>query len=193
MKTKLIAVILCVLGLPLAAQELYPFQSPAYTKVLGYGSDGVSYICYAKSSVGFTQGGNPTRKATVAISAATNANPVVFTSTGHGLIIGSYPLVKISGGTGNWAAVNSTGSGVVATVIDANTFSIPVNSTSLSTLAGSVVFQTTAPRTTIAEWAVTRYLYNGSSQIVNQIWLGGHNQPLDQKCSDATSTTVAAQ
>lgn len=69
-----------------------------------------------------------------AVSAATNANPVVFTTTTHYLTSGQQ--VKITGGTGAWAAVNGT---FAVTVISPTTFSIPVNSTAFGALAGSVV------------------------------------------------------
>lgn len=72
---------------------------------------------------------------TAAITAATNANPVVLTSASHGLATGQ--SVMISGGTGNWTAINGT---FTVTVIDADTFSIPANSTALGALAGSPVF-----------------------------------------------------
>jgi hypothetical protein len=54
------------------------------------------------------------------ITGATNASPIVITSTAHGLTTGA--VVTISGVGGNTAA-NTT---AVATVLDANTFSIPV-------------------------------------------------------------------
>lgn len=56
-----------------------------------------------------------------------------------------------------------------ATIIDANTFSIPVNSVSLGALAGTVIATTTAPRTTQAVWSVQKHVYDGSN---NRIWSG---------------------
>jgi len=72
------------------------------------------------------------------ISAISKANPAVVTSTGHGLVIGSHPGVTITGATGTgWTAVNRLW---YATVIDANTFSIPVDSTGFGTLGGTITF-----------------------------------------------------
>lgn len=72
------------------------------------------------------------------ISAATNANPVVFTAAGHGLVSGA--SVIISGFTGDWTPCNGT---FTATVITANTFSIVVNSTAFGAMTGSPVFLAT--------------------------------------------------
>jgi len=69
------------------------------------------------------------------ITAATNANPVVFTASGHGLVTGD--TVVISGFTGNWTPCNGT---FTATVVDSNSFSIPVNSSSFGAMTGSPVF-----------------------------------------------------
>lgn len=74
---------------------------------------------------------------TVSISAATNANPVVLTTSSaipHYFTTGQQ--VTISGGTGAWAAINGTWT---VMVISATTFSIPVNSTALGALAGTIV------------------------------------------------------
>lgn len=61
------------------------------------------------------------------ITAATNANPVSFTSNVHHLITGEQ--VILSGFTGNWTVLNNLT--FTVTVTGANTFTIPFNSTSL--------------------------------------------------------------
>ena len=149
------------------------------------GSNQTTAICSARSlmTTGF-------RAATsVSISAATNANPAVFTSTGHGFPTDSRPSVTISGGTGSWAAVNGT---FTATVVDADTYSIPVDSTTFGALAGTVIFQTTAPRTTVPEWAVQKIAYDISGNAIYKAWLNGVSS-YTSKCSDASSTTVGQQ
>lgn len=153
-----------------------------YQSVFGYSAGNLIYECQA---ISVNQSRSNTR---VSISAATNANPVVFTSTGHGFDTNTRPKVTISGGTGNWTAVNGE---FVATIVDANTFSIPVNSTAFGALAGTVVFTTMAPRTTVAEWAVTLYSYDGSNQLVNIANLGGVTR--GAKCSEAALTTTQKQ
>jgi hypothetical protein len=80
-----------------------------------------------------------------AITAATNANPAVLTITGHGwpatfTANPGVPVVvqlQITGATGSWAPING---GHPATVIDANTVSIPINSTAFGALTGSPKF-----------------------------------------------------
>lgn len=126
----------------------------------------------------------------VAISAVSKANPAVVTSTGHGFDTNSRPQVRISGATGTgWTGINDTWT---ATVIDANTFSIPIDSTGFGTLGGTVTFTTTAPRKTVSEWSVQKIAYDGSGNAIWSGWLAGATA-YRQKCSDATSTTVVQQ
>ncbi len=74
---------------------------------------------------------------TLTITAATNANPVVFTtSASHGLVHGQ--TVSISGATGNWTPVNGT---FAVTVDSDTTFSIAVDSTTFGSLSGSLTAQ----------------------------------------------------
>jgi len=75
---------------------------------------------------------------TVSISAATNASPVEFTSTAHGLVNGN--TVTISGATGTWVSVNGT---FVATKTGDDTFTIPIDSTLFGALAGTLIFDAT--------------------------------------------------
>ena len=61
-------------------------------------------------------------------------SPTVCTKTTHGLINGN--IVSFSGGTGNWAAIN--GLPFVVTYINANSFSIPLNSTGFGAGKGTI-------------------------------------------------------
>lgn len=73
--------------------------------------------------------------ASVSISSATNANPVVFTTaTNHYLTSGQ--RITISGATGSWVPVNGS---FVVTVISATTFSIPVDSSGFGALTGTLI------------------------------------------------------
>lgn len=155
-----------------------------YQSVFAYSGGNVTYECIAISV-------NSSRLNTrVAISAASNANPVVLTSTGHGFHVNSNarPKVLISGGTGNWTAVNGEWT---ATVIDANTFSIPVNSTAFGALTGSLLFATTAPRMTQPEWSVKLFAYDGTNNVINIAYLNGITR--SSRCSDAVLTTTNVQ
>ena len=180
---------LLVLGVCLFAQDGQIVNTSigapplGYTKVLGYSGSNLAYTCVSVSNMAVTGATRP--RSSASISAATNANPVVFTSTGHGFPISSRPNVTIVGGTGNWTAINGS---FVATVIDANTFSIPVNSTAFGALTGTITFTTNAPRLTIAEWAVQKFAYDGSNNLIWSGWMLGSSK-YQAKCSDATSTT----
>ena len=127
------------------------------------------------------------RTATVAISTISKASAAIVTSTGHGLSLLTRPSVILSGATGTgWTGVNATWT---ATVLSADTFSIPIDSSGFGTLGGTIVFTTTAPRQTVAEWSVQLFL---GSPISSKAWLGG-SQSFGSKCSDVTSTTVILQ
>lgn len=72
----------------------------------------------------------------VGLTSATNANPVVFTTTvPHHFVTGT--VITISGGTGAWAGVNGV---FTVTVTGASTFSIPVDSTGFGAVAGTIKF-----------------------------------------------------
>lgn len=154
------------------------------------GSNQTVGICWALS-------GDPTGSRSfrqVAISAISKANPGVITSVAHGIHASARPNVTISGATGTgWVSGATTVNGTfVATVIDADTFSIPVNTTGNGTLGGTVVFTTTGPRTVYAEWAVYKIAYDGSGNAIWKGWLNG-KRSFDSKCSDATSTSIQQQ
>jgi len=144
--------------------------------VYGYSGTNLVYICQARSV-------QPTAS-TMTVASASNANPVVFTiSGGHGFDLSSLPIVTISGGTGNWTAVNGTRT---ATIINSTTFSVPVNSTSLGALAGTVIVSTYAPLTTQSVWSVMKLVYDGSNSMIWSGFVGG--SPAERNtCSSAPS------
>lgn len=147
-------------------------------------------ICEALSTT--TTGLRPQTQ--VAVSAVSKANPGVVTSVGHGFDVKARPKVTISGATGTgWVSGATTINGTfTATVIDADTFSIPVDTTGNGTLAGTVVFTTTGPRKSQPEWSVRRLAYDASNNLVFVGWLNG-SSAMNQKCSDASSTTLNQQ
>jgi hypothetical protein len=187
----LIALFVCACALALAQQDGPATTSSEGPPPFGWqtvfvvnGSNQTTGICYARSAL------DSRRSRQISISSITQANPAVVTSTGHGLSTSSRPTVTISGVTGTgWSVANAT---FVATVIDANTFSIPIDSSAFGTLGGVITFTTTAPRSNIAEWAVQKIAYDGSGNAVWKGWIGG-SAVTNQKCSDATSTTVQQQ
>lgn len=138
-------------------------KAAACQQVFGYSGTNLISFCQARSL-------QPS-KARMSIASATTANPVVFTvSGGHGFDTSSLPLVTLSGGTGNWTAVNGT---FTATIINTTTFSIPVNSTSFGSLAGTVVLETNAPLLTQSVWSVKKFTYDGSNNLIWSGFVGG--------------------
>ena len=134
-----------------------------YQSIFVYASNNLTYLCKARSTQNVLQT-LPT------ISAATNANPAALTITAHGLdyqsLATSTPVITITGGTGNWVAINGT---FIATPTGANTVTIPVDSTAFGALTGTFVVTTRAPRTTGLYWSITHYAYDASN---NLIWIG---------------------
>lgn len=138
-----------------------------YQFIMGYSGTNMTYLCKAKSL-------QPT-SANISVASATNASPVVFTiSGGHGFNAATSPsakpIITVSGGTGNWTAVNGS---FTATILSSTTLSIPVDSTAFGALAGTVVFTTRAPLTTRPIWSVLVLTYDGSNNNTGTAWVGG--------------------
>lgn len=79
---------------------------------------------------------------TLAITAGTNASPAVFTVAGHGFNIGTTIRLPLRGFTGSWSTFNGY---KTAIIIDADTFSIAVDSGAFGGMAGSPVINVGAP------------------------------------------------
>ncbi len=173
-----------------AQQQVQIFPGPATQHSFIYSGSSVIGICEALSVL--TTG--PRAATSVAISAISKASPGVVTSAGHGFDLYSRPRVTISGATGTgWVSGANTVNGTfTATIIDADTFSIPVDTSGNGTLAGTVIFKTTAPRTTMPEWSVLRQAYDGSGFLRTTLWLNG-SSAMNQKCSEGSSTTLNQQ
>lgn len=191
MKTKSIMFVLLAFATAAICQDVRISDEPAkpaFSEVfVPNGSNQTIAICYAKSVV--TTGTRVTTK--VPISAISKASPAVVTSVGHGIHASARPSVTISGATGTgWVTgINGT---FVGTYIDADTFSVPVDSSGFGTLAGTVVFTTTGPRTTVAEWAIQKLTYDVSGNVIGKNWLYGSSDFV-ARCSDASGTTVQQQ
>lgn len=173
MKLLLALALTCAAGF--AQQQVILSQapaSPAYSTINYYSGSNLIYVCKAPAYI------NPNIAAQViTVTGASNANPVSFTATAHGL--GDYatygatfvptPAVIISGGTGNWTAINGVW---IGTPTSANAFTIPVDSTAFGALAGTLVVTTTAPRWTKPVWSISKYMYDASSNFTGQLFPG---------------------
>lgn len=187
---KLIAVLFVATVALFAQEQVRIMTGPATQQSFIYSGTSLIAVCEAYSVL--TTG--PRAAARVAISAVSKASAGVVTSVGHGFDLYSRPIVTISGATGTgWASGAATINGTfTATIIDADTFSIPVNTSGNGTLAGAVIFWTTAPRKTMPEWSVYRQAYDGSGLLATKAWLNG-TSAMNQKCSEASSTTLNQQ
>lgn len=108
-----------------------------------------------------------------AVTSATNANPVVITHVGHRLPTGQ--VITISGATGGWTGINGT---FTITRLSADTFSIPVNSTSFGALSGSPLFQ------------VTTSYYTADSASGNNLFMSGFGQNIGAFVDGAGATSA---
>ncbi len=182
---------LCLTAFALAASVASAQQSVSIVtepdqQVLNYTGSLLTSACYAKSTLTI----GPRASTYVAISGISKAAAAVVTSTGHGFAVSSRPQVTISGATGTgWTGVNATWT---ATILGADTFSIPIDSQAFGTLAGTIVFVTTAPRSTMYEWKVQKLVYDTSNLLIWTGWLGG-SPAYTWRCSDASSTTLKQQ
>lgn len=142
--------------------NIHTTESPIPLQTLRYYTGGgyLEYLCEALSV--------QPKPAVIVISGASNADPVSFTATSHGLDYPSAatvkPLVRISGATGGWAGINGVWA---ATVTGANAFTIPVNSTGFGSFSGqTIVVETFCPRTTDPVWRVKKFVYDGSNREI---------------------------
>ncbi len=186
MKIAFIIAILAALCHAQTEVRVSEVEPPANQYVFGYSGTNLIYVCKA---ISFQSTGQ--RAGTfVAISGVSKAAAAVVTSAGHGFAISSRPKVTISGATGTgWTAINAVW---VATVIDANTFSIPINSSGFGTLAGTVLFSTTGPRSTMPEWSVQQLVYDGTPLLIWKGWMNG-SAGYVSKCSEAATASIQRQ
>lgn len=120
----------------------------------------------------------------ISIASATNAATVVFTvSGGHGLNTDARPLITISGGAGQWVVANATWT---ATPINSTTFSVPLDSTLIGALTGTVVFTTRAPLLTMPVWSVAKYTWSGSIPT-GSFWYNGNSSTLTTCSAEPTT------
>lgn len=124
----------------------------AYTQLLDYQS-GVSPIYQ-----GLAKSRRMTPKLLV-VTSVTAAAAAVVTIASHGLTSGN--SVIISGATGDWAGLNGT---QVITVINSNSFSVPVNSSAYASSFNGIM-QTYAPQTSQPIWAIQKFVYSGTSLV----------------------------
>lgn len=185
-------VALLLLGFCALAQQSPPSQVLYY-----YSGSNLQYTCEARAS--------QVNPSTITVSAASNASPVSFTATAHGLDYQSgatiTPVVTITGATGNWTPINGTWQ---ATPTSANAFTIAIDSSGFGALTGTLVVTTLSPRTTLSQWLITKYAYNGSNAIIaamtGRVAPGvsvstqtGPSSTMNQICGNRAASSMAYQ
>jgi hypothetical protein len=187
---------LAQVGSPVRISDDPPPSPVSFTYV--YSSGQVIAICSSPSTIPF---GASNWRATVQvpITSISNANPAIVTSAFHGLDASlavngtpavARPSITITGATASWMQINQT---FVATVLTADTFSIPVDTSALGAFSQTgISFTTTGPRAGQPEWAVQKIFYDASGNATQKLWLAGV-QTYTNRCTDATSTTIQVQ
>ena len=88
----------------------------------------------------------------------------VTTSTPHGLTVGNKVTVA-----GVLSDTDLNGTYYVQSTATTTTFTITTSAVSNATYSASgITLKTTAPRTTVAIWHVTKFIYDGSSRLTDQ-------------------------
>lgn len=137
---------------------------------------------------------------TTAVTAATNAAAAVLTSTAHSFPVGTGITLTFSGFTGNWTPLNGA---KAITVIDANTFSVAINSTAFGALTGTPVYLS-GSAISIDGTATSGSNFNDSGNqlagnlfeqsnypFVYRLGISNNNNITGTSCWDITSASVA--
>jgi len=194
-----ILICLLLLGLPAFAQvegapvSLNPV--PFYRGLVSFqyfdGSNRIEYTCQAYSGAS---------RIRLTVSGATAASPGVFTTADHGWYRnasafdrGGYtPLVRISGGTGNWAAANgdwvAVGQSSTTFTLVNRTTGTALNTTGFGAVTGTLVAESQSPRLNDYHWFIRKFLYDGSGNntaVLNGYGLNGLGRArCDQRATD---------
>lgn len=143
---------------------------------------------------------NSGSNATTAVSAATNATAAVLTSTAHSFPVGTGVTLTFAGFTGSWVSLNGAHA---ITVIDANTFSVAINSTAFGALTGSPVYLSgSAFSIDGTATSGTSFVNSGnelSGNLIEQsfypfvyrLGVSGGNHIAGTSCWDATAVSIA--
>jgi hypothetical protein len=131
-----------------------------YTQMISYTGTDPEYIGIAPSAV---------QRYRITVTTASNAAACVITAASHGLQNDN--AVTISGFTGGWAGANGTHK---ITVVDANSFSVPVNSAAFGPYgAQAPTVTSTAPRTNALIWSLQRIYYTAGGSVERTAYAGG--------------------
>ena len=158
----------------------YYFDAVGMEMALIYQVNKRTYASYGARSMYFLYKALQSLAPTVDITAATNANPTVFTTAApHGIRTGIYKA-PIWGGTGNWSAFDQT-SFYKLTAVDSTHFSVAIDSTSFGALTGNMTVSNngftglnqarwdTPQMAAIWDWAHDEISDNLTSGQINQI------------------------
>lgn len=141
-------------------------QATPYQKLFFYSGSNLVYVCTALS--------NPQVNTSLSVTAATVANPGVFTSTAHGFDLSTRPRVRFSAAPSGWSGIVGTW---ILEPIDANTFYLrsTITGTRLDTSgytpawSGTATMTTSAPRTNQYIWQVEWFQYDGSNNLTSTL------------------------
>lgn len=144
-----------------------PRRDPAWTSVLDY--DGGGLLVYSGKARS-QQAGRDGAPASLTVASATRGATTTFTVTAHGL--GSGNRVAIASNTlSGWTGLN--GNTYIITVVDANSFTIAVNSSGFNAGGFDGAMTTQDPQTSQPQWSIQKLYYDGSSRLIRSTWAYG--------------------
>lgn len=146
------------------------------------GSNNLEYVCRTPY---------PATKSTFSIAASTLTSIVVSSNTGtvtipsHGLAVGN--AITVTGTTGD-TDLNDTW--IVQTVTNANVFTITTANVSDATYNNAaMIVTTTAPRSSVPIWQITKYSYTSTYRTREQN--SRPNQICDNRATSTGATKIA--
>lgn len=183
-KAILILLVLSISALAQSQSSPSVVIRPPVTTILQYydGSNNLEYVCRTPY---------PATKSIFSIAASTLTSIVVSSNTGtvtipsHGLAVGN--AITVTGTTGD-TDLNDTW--IVQTVTNANVFTVTTANVSDATYNNAaMIVTTTAPRSSVPIWQITKYSYTSTYRTREQN--SRPNQICDNRATSTGATKIA--
>jgi len=183
-KAILILLVLSISALAQSQSSPSVVIRPPVTTILQYydGSNNLEYVCRTPY---------PATKSTFSVAASTLTSIVVSSNTGtvtipsHGLAVGN--AITVTGTTGD-TDLNDTW--IVQTVTNANVFTVTTANVSDATYNNAaMIVTTTAPRSSVPIWQITKYSYTSTYRTREQN--SRPNQICDNRATSTGATKIA--
>lgn len=159
--------------------ESSPFTSLYYRD----GSGNIEYVCVAERKQSTFSWSTASTSLTSIVDSSNTST--VTTAADHGLSVGN--PVTISGASD----ADLNGTYYVQTVPTSTTFTITTASVTDASYTSGITMTTTAPRTSVGIWTITKLSYTGSS--IDRVQLSAGNQICDNRAVTTGATKITYQ